>query len=84
MRQNHNNKRYFPNLGFGTTFLVLLFCSISLPFEALGAIQAPETPIFPTELTTPQIEEGWVSLFDQKSLFGWKPVSDAAWKVENG
>ena len=84
MRQNHNNKRYFPNLGFGTTFLVLLFCSISLPFEALGAIQAPETPIFPTELTTPQIEEGWISLFDQKSLFGWKPVSDAAWKVENG
>lgn len=84
MRQNHKNKRYFPNFGLSLAFLALLLCSVSLPFEVLGAIQSSQTPIFPAELTSPQIEEGWISLFDRKSLFGWKPASDAAWKVENG
>ena len=55
-----------------------------MPFQALSALQTPENPIFPSELTIPQIEDGWISLFDQKSLFGWKPTSDARWKAENG
>jgi len=84
MRQKHINKRYFPTLGLNTTFLLVLLWVVSFPFEVLNARQTLETPIFPTELTAPQIEEGWISLFDQKSLFGWKPTSDAVWKVENG
>ena len=84
MRQKHINKRYFPTLGLNTTSLLVLLWVVSFPFESLNACQTSETPIFPPELTSPQIEEGWISLFDQKSLFGWKPTSDAAWKVENG
>ncbi|MGY8746700.1 MAG: 3-keto-disaccharide hydrolase [Pirellulales bacterium] len=84
MRQNHNNKRYFPNLGRGTIFIVLALWIVLFPFEVRGAPQTHGSPIFPTELTTPQIEEGWISLFDQKTLFGWKPASDAKWNVENG
>ena len=84
MRQNHNNKRYFRTPGLNTTSLVLLVWCVFLPFKGLNARQAPETPIFPAELTASQINEGWISLFDQKSLFGWKPTSDADWKVENG
>jgi len=84
MRQNHNNKRYFRNLRLSTPFLFLLSWLLFMPFQAFSALQTPETPIFPSELTTPQIEEGWISLFDQKSLFGWKPTSDAPWKAENG
>lgn len=35
-------------------------------------------------LTSEQIAEGWLSLFDGETLFGWKPTSDANWRVENG
>ncbi len=34
-------------------------------------------------LTPLQISEGWISLFDGQTLFGWQPTSDADWKVEN-
>ena len=34
-------------------------------------------------LTPEQIAEGWISLFDGKTLFGWEPTSDADWKVED-
>lgn len=84
MRQNHNNKRYFRTPGLNTTSIALLAWCVLLPSKGLNARQTPETPIFPAELTASQISEGWISLFDQKSLFGWKPTSDANWKVENG
>lgn len=35
-------------------------------------------------LTSEQIAEGWLSLFDGETLFGWKPTSEANWRVENG
>lgn len=28
--------------------------------------------------------DGWISLFDGQSLFGWQPTSDAHWKVVDG
>ena len=38
----------------------------------------------PNRLTPEQIVEGWISLFDGETLFGWTPTSKANWKVEEG
>ena len=38
----------------------------------------------PNQLTPEQIVEGWISLFDGETLFGWTPTSKANWKVEEG
>jgi hypothetical protein len=38
----------------------------------------------PNQLTPEQIVEGWISLFDGETLFGWTPTSKANWKVEDG
>jgi hypothetical protein len=38
----------------------------------------------PNTLTSEQVAEGWINLFDGETLFGWQPTSDANWKVENG
>ncbi len=35
-------------------------------------------------LTKQQLDEGWISLFDGKTLFGWTPASEADWKVSDG
>ena len=61
-----------------------LFCWFLLPTGNSDAFQ--EAPVLaPTPgLNVDQISEGWISLFDGSSLFGWKPVSEADWKVENG
>jgi hypothetical protein len=37
-----------------------------------------------TCLPTIEREQGWISLFDGESLFGWEPGSDANWKVVDG
>jgi len=34
-------------------------------------------------LTSQQISDGWVSLFDGKTLFGWQATSEANWRVES-
>ncbi|MEL7498825.1 MAG: DUF1080 domain-containing protein [Planctomycetota bacterium] len=39
---------------------------------------------FPAELTQDEILDGWISLFDGRTLFGWKPVYEADWKVKKG
>lgn len=36
-----------------------------------------------TGLSENDISAGWISLFDGKSLYGWKPTTQANWKVEN-
>lgn len=35
-------------------------------------------------LTSEEIENGWISLFDHESLFGWRDESDANFRVEEG
>ncbi|MBA3481653.1 MAG: DUF1080 domain-containing protein [Pirellulales bacterium] len=59
-------------LAYGVTLIVFL---LSAP--TLHAAQ-------PNQLTPEQIADGWISLFDGESLFGWQPTSDANWKVEDG
>jgi hypothetical protein len=42
-------------------------------------------PVHGAEVITPaQAAEGWIALFDGETLFGWKPTSDANWRVEDG
>src|SRR5690606_4707316 len=38
----------------------------------------------PNQLTPEQIADGWISLFDGETLFGWQATSDANWKAEDG
>ncbi|MFN7919927.1 MAG: DUF1080 domain-containing protein [Bryobacteraceae bacterium] len=38
----------------------------------------------PNTLTQKEIDEGWVSLFDGETMFGWYPQGPAKWSVENG
>lgn len=35
-------------------------------------------------LSEPEVVDGWINLFDGKSLYGWTPNSDANWRVEDG
>lgn len=36
-----------------------------------------------TDLSENDISDGWISLFDGKTLYGWKSTTDANWKVED-
>lgn len=36
------------------------------------------------ELTSEQLQDGWISLFDGETLYGWRSVSDADWRVDAG
>lgn len=38
----------------------------------------------PQVLTEEELAEGWISLFDGKSLFGWQRESNANWEVKDG
>ncbi|MCA9230423.1 MAG: DUF1080 domain-containing protein [Planctomycetales bacterium] len=38
----------------------------------------------PNQLTPEQIRDGWISLFDGETLFGWQPTSDVDWQVADG
>lgn len=35
-------------------------------------------------LSEEELREGWISLFDGSSLFGWRLAPDAQWRVEDG
>ncbi len=48
--------------------------------QAPASSQMGKTPA----LGDARLAEGWLSLFDGESLFGWQPVTRANWHVENG
>ncbi len=45
---------------------------------------AASTEPFQGPLSAAELAEGWISLFDGKTLFGWQAASKANWKVEDG
>ena len=57
----------------------LLIAALTL-FPAGPILHAAE----PNLLTPEQIADGWISLFDGETLFGWQPTSNANWKVKDG
>jgi len=42
------------------------------------------TGFSPKTLSERELAEGWISLFDGETLYGWRAETDANWKVENG
>ncbi len=38
----------------------------------------------PQVMPDEELADGWIALFDGKTLFGWQPHSQADWKVEEG
>ena len=58
------------------TYACALFIAlILLPTTAMAA---------DNELTPEELDDGWISLFDGKTLFGWKNANKADWKVDDG
>lgn len=54
----------------------------STPVSTPAAEAASELPA--DLLTEEEIADGWISLFDGQTLFGWKAYSDANWAVKDG
>ncbi len=50
--------------------------------SAAPAEDVPADP--PVMLADEELADGWISLFDGQTLFGWNPTSDADWAVEDG
>lgn len=48
--------------------------------SSADAVPAPEPVLLPAE----ELAEGWISLFDGQTLFGWTADSQADWRVEEG
>lgn len=46
----------------------------------LSSATAAEPKLLPQKL----LDEGWISLFDSETLFGWQPVGDVQWEIDNG
>jgi len=55
----------------------LLLCLSSTPFTYSLAAEH-------NRLTPEQIEEGWISLFDGETLFGWEKTKGVDWQVTGG
>jgi hypothetical protein len=49
-----------------------------------AAPAAPPVTEVPQLLTEAELQEGWIALFDGKTLFGWEAATDANWRVEEG
>ena len=53
-------------------FLVFVSMTVFAPFTVSAAT---------VELTETELADGWISLLDGETLFGWKPVAECDWKV---
>ncbi|MFN9717796.1 MAG: DUF1080 domain-containing protein [Planctomycetota bacterium] len=49
-----------------------------------AATRADHVEFVPPNLTSGEVEQGWVSLFDGKSLFGWTIPEGTNWRVDEG
>lgn len=68
----------FKNARRSAACLALVFSAIGCSPSARG--QGELAP----GMTEQELSEGWISLFDGQTLFGWKAEADADWRVENG
>ncbi|MEX2141504.1 MAG: DUF1080 domain-containing protein [Pirellulales bacterium] len=60
----------------------LLLCAIVLISLTVRIFAAQEAK--PNTLNENELADGWISLFDGETLYGWEPSSKADWKVTNG
>ncbi len=52
--------------------------------EAVGEGSLPPVADAPKPLDDSELAQGWISLFDGETLFGWTASSNANWRVEDG
>lgn len=62
-----------------TICFIFVFCGNLLPERVVSA--QSNTVICPPHLTQDEVLDGWISLFDGESLYGWKASRKADWKV---
>jgi hypothetical protein len=55
--------------------------SASIPPVAASATKPASQPVM---LSDAELADGWISLFDGQTLFGWTANSQADWRVEDG
>src|SRR5437763_13227596 len=48
------------------------------------AVSADKVTTAPKPLADAELADGWISLFDGETLFGWKAASKADWQVKEG
>lgn len=53
------------------------------PKSAEAVAEPTSSSDAPRPLTDQELADGWISLFDGQTLFGWKANSDAKWRVDN-
>ena len=56
----------------------------TLSNTAVPATNKPPADGSPGLLSAELLDEGWISLFDGETMFGWQPTSQADWRVEDG
>src|SRR5881396_3722876 len=77
--QNRNSALNILHLSF---CILHLFPSLSLLlFAFLGA---PAVGDEPTSMPQKLLDDGWISLFDGETRYGWQPTGDAKWDVVDG
>src|SRR5688572_1158883 len=68
-----------------STWLLALVATIGVsPASAQLPLVAGKVTTAPKPLTDAELAEGWISLFDGQTLFGWKAHSKADWQVKDG
>ena len=69
-----------------TAIAAMRFLTIGGILMVGAVVNAQEKPtiVLPQNLKAEQISQGWISLFDGESLFGWTAVTDADWTVSEG
>lgn len=55
-------------------------CGSCIVLFAVGPAICSEPQLLPEKA----LEEGWISLFDSETLFGWQPTGDAKWEIVDG
>jgi hypothetical protein len=64
---------------FNLQFWFSLVVGVAVLFRTAGS-WAAEPRLLPQKL----LDERWISLFDNETLYGWQPTGDAKWEVVDG
>ena len=70
---------------FPRRWICLLACLVWVGPQFASAQQPPASRPTPNRLTPAEVEQGWIALFDGKTLFGWKANNrETNWRIEDG
>src|SRR5438105_15828006 len=58
--------------------------AVALLLFALTSIVRAGEPVKPNTLTSQEIADGWILLFDGKTTFGWTSPNDSKWTIIDG